>query len=79
MSSGAIEEVGQSVTEFTPGDRIFGMIRGPYAEYGVAKAQELIKMPENLTFEDAATIKAGAEAAWIPQFTYRLLPHQFVS
>lgn len=68
-ASGVIEEVGQSVTEFTPGDRIFGMIRGAYAEYGVAKAQELIKMPESLTFEDAATIKAGAEAAWKALFT----------
>ncbi|MDO7906243.1 NADP-dependent oxidoreductase [Paenibacillus sp. JX-17] len=68
-ASGVVEEVGKSVTEVTSGDRIFGMIRGAYAEYGVAKAQELIKLPENLTFEDAATIKAGAEAAWKALFT----------
>ncbi|CAI6062290.1 NADP-dependent oxidoreductase [Cohnella sp. JJ-181] len=68
-ASGVIEEVGPDVTAFTPGDRVFGMIRGAYAEYGVAKAQELTKMPENLTFEDAATIKAGAETAWKALFT----------
>ncbi|MFC3803883.1 NADP-dependent oxidoreductase [Cohnella sp. GCM10012308] len=68
-ASGVIEEAGPGVTAFKPGDRVFGMIRGAYAEYGVAKAQELIKLPENLTFEDAATIKAGAEAAWKALFT----------
>jgi len=68
-ASGVIEEVGPSVTAFAPGDRVFGMIRGAYAEYGVAKAQELVKMPDHLAFEDAATIKAGAEAAWKALFT----------
>lgn len=68
-ASGVVEEVGQTVTEFKPGDRVFGGIRGAYAEYGVAKEQELVAMPENLTFEDAATIKAGAESAWKALFT----------
>lgn len=68
-ASGVIEEVGPGVTAFNPGDRVFGMIRGAYAEYGVAKAQELMKLPDNLSFEEAATIKAGAEAAWKALFT----------
>ncbi|NQX45205.1 NADP-dependent oxidoreductase [Paenibacillus tritici] len=68
-ASGVVEEVGPSVTEFKPGDRVFGGIRGAYAEYGVAKEQDLMTMPESLTFEDAATIKAGAEAAWKSLFT----------
>ncbi|QOS81902.1 NADP-dependent oxidoreductase [Paenibacillus sp. JNUCC31] len=68
-ASGVVEEIGQSVTEFKPGDRIFGMIRGAYAEYGIATIQELVKMPDNLPFEDAAAIKAGAEAAWKALFT----------
>lgn len=67
--SGVVEEVGQGVTDFKPGDRIFGSIRGAYAEYGITKVQELVKMPDNLTFEDAATIKAGAETAWKALFT----------
>ncbi|MFD2329496.1 NADP-dependent oxidoreductase [Cohnella sp. GCM10020058] len=68
-ASGVIEEAGPGVTAFKPGDRVFGMIGGAYAEYGVAKVQELVQLPENLTFEDAATIKAGAEAAWKALFT----------
>ncbi|MBB6634178.1 NADP-dependent oxidoreductase [Cohnella thailandensis] len=68
-ASGIVEEIGQRVTELKPGDRVFGSIRGAYAEYGVATAQELVKLPDNLTFEDAAAIKAGAEAAWKALFT----------
>ncbi|MDG0811250.1 NADP-dependent oxidoreductase [Cohnella rhizosphaerae] len=68
-ASGVIEAVGPGVTAFNPGDRVFGMIRGAYAEYGVAKAQELMTLPDNLSFEEAATIKAGAEAAWKALFT----------
>ncbi|WP_341280391.1 NADP-dependent oxidoreductase [Paenibacillus sp. FSL H8-0537] len=68
-ASGVVEEVGQGVTDYKPGDRIFGSIRGAYSEYGIAKAQELVKMPDILTFEDAATIKAGAETAWKALFT----------
>lgn len=68
-ASGVVEEVGQGVTDFKPGDRIFGSIRGAYSEYGIAKVHELVKMPDILTFEDAATIKAGAETAWKALFT----------
>lgn len=68
-ASGVVEEVGQDVTEFKPGDRVFGSVRGAYAEYGIAQAQELVKMPDHLTFEAAATIKAGAETAWKALFT----------
>ncbi len=68
-ASGVVEEVGQAVATIKPGDRVFGSIRGSYAEYGIATVQELVKMPDNLTFEDAATIKAGAETAWKALFT----------
>lgn len=68
-ASGVVEEVGQSITEFKPGDRVFGSINAAYAEYGIAKEQELLAMPEHLTFEEAATIKAGAETAWKVLFT----------
>ncbi|MFB5676849.1 NADP-dependent oxidoreductase [Paenibacillus terreus] len=68
-ASGVVEEVGQGVTEFKPGDRVFGRVRGGYAEYSITQAQELVKMPDHLIFEDAATIKAGAEAAWKALFT----------
>lgn len=68
-ASGHIEAVGPDVTAFKPGDRVFGNVKGGYAEYAVASANELVHMPASLSFEDAATIKAGAEAAWKALFT----------
>lgn len=68
-ATGVVEETGQSITEFKPGDRVFGNIKGAYAEYGIAQAHELTRIPDHLSYEDAATIKAGAEAAWKALFT----------
>lgn len=67
--SGFVESVGAGVTQFQPGDRVFGSVNGAYAEYGIAAANELVRMPGDLTFEDAASIKAGAESAWKTLFT----------
>ncbi|MCJ8013763.1 NADP-dependent oxidoreductase [Paenibacillus sp. KQZ6P-2] len=57
------------MTEFTAGDRVFGIVNGADAEYGIAPVNELVKMPDGLSFEDAATIRAGAETAWKALFT----------
>ncbi len=68
-ASGIVESVGPGVTEFTVGTRVFGFVNGAYAEYGIAPVNELVKMPEGLSFEDAASIKAGADTAWKVLFT----------
>ncbi|OZB95322.1 NADP-dependent oxidoreductase [Paenibacillus sp. XY044] len=68
-ASGHIEAVGPDVTAFKPGDRVFGTVKGGYAEYAIAIANDLVSMPDHLSYEDAATIKAGAETAWKALFT----------
>lgn len=68
-ASGIVESTGPGVTEFTVGARVFGTVNGAYAEYGIAKANELVDMPDGLSFEHAASIKAGADAAWKALFT----------
>lgn len=67
--SGIVESVGAGVTEFQAGDHVFGNVMGAYAEYGIAVVNELVLMPENLTFEDAASFRGGADAAWKALFT----------
>ncbi len=69
--SGIIESVGTDVTDFQAGDRVFGSVNGAYAEYGIegvsgvfSPLNGLVHMPEKLSFENAATIRAGADAAW---------------
>ncbi|KAI8873706.1 NAD(P)-binding protein [Ramicandelaber brevisporus] len=54
--AGIIEKVDHSVAHlFKPGDRVFGSaMHGAYAEYIVADVEQVLKIPENLTFEQAA-------------------------
>lgn len=52
--AGVVEEVGKEVTDFAPGDEVFGGRNGAFAEYVAAK--ELVKKPANVTFEEAGTI-----------------------
>ncbi|CAM4157490.1 NADP-dependent oxidoreductase [Saccharibacillus endophyticus] len=63
-ASGIVETVGSQVAELQPGDRVFGDLRGSYAQYAVAKEDALVKLPDSISLEDAAAIKAGADSAW---------------
>jgi NADPH:quinone reductase-like Zn-dependent oxidoreductase len=70
--AGSVEAVGQHVTQFQPGDHVFGTCRGAFAEYGCAGAGGegsvggdgvLAPKPANLTFAEAAGIPTSACAA----------------
>ncbi len=52
--AGVVEAVGNGVTRFTPGDEVFGIAEGSFADYVVAREDRLAPKPENLTFEQAA-------------------------
>jgi NADPH:quinone reductase-like Zn-dependent oxidoreductase len=54
--AGRVEEVGQKVTEFKPGDEVFGTCKGAFAEYACAKEENLVRKPAALTFEQAAAL-----------------------
>lgn len=58
--SGTVEAVGRNVTQFKPGDEVFGEVSrcgfGAYAEYVVARESTLALKPANLTFEEAASV-----------------------
>jgi NADPH:quinone reductase-like Zn-dependent oxidoreductase len=62
--AGTVESVGAAVTRFAPGDRIYGTGAGSLAEYAVADEKRLARMPENLTFEQAAVVPVSAGTAW---------------
>jgi NADPH:quinone reductase-like Zn-dependent oxidoreductase len=61
--AGRIEAVGAQVTEFRPGQEVFGTCRGAFAEYAVARADRLLPKPENVTFEQAAVVPISGFAA----------------
>lgn len=54
--AGVVETVGNDVTRFQPGDEVFGIGKGAFAEYARAAENKLAPKPANLTFEQAAVV-----------------------
>lgn len=61
--SGLVESVGKNVTEFQPGDEVFGMSVRTLAEYVRVSRDGIVPKPTNLTFEQAAGVPVGAITA----------------
>ncbi len=70
--SGVVEQVGNSVTLFKPGDEVYGFkhgkvgetYRGTYAEYAVIPENMLALKPALLTHEQSAAVPLAAVTAW---------------
>jgi NADPH:quinone reductase-like Zn-dependent oxidoreductase len=54
--AGVVEAIGRNVSRFQPGDEVFGIGKGSYAEYVCAWEDKLAHKPVNLTFEQAAVV-----------------------
>ena len=54
--AGVVEAVGKNVTQFKPGDEVFGICRGSLAEYAVTFERALVMKPANVPFEQAASV-----------------------
>lgn len=54
--AGYVEVVGNDVTQLRPGEEVFGVADGAFAEYATAPADKLAPKPTNLSFEQAATV-----------------------
>ena len=75
--AGRVEAVGRNVTQFRPGDDVFGTCirdprassitvwvpQGAFAEYACAPESALVQKPENITFEQAAAVPLAAFTA----------------
>lgn len=61
--AGEVEAVGRDVTQFKPSDRVFGVCSGALAEYACAPETKLVKKPEKLTFEQAASVPVAGLTA----------------
>lgn len=79
--SGIVEAAGANVTQFQPGDEVFGMVNftghgKAYAEYVAAPAAHLAGKPENISHEEAAASTLAALTAWQAFNSYgKLRPH----
>jgi NADPH:quinone reductase-like Zn-dependent oxidoreductase len=61
--AGEVEAVGRNVTQFKPGDEVFGSCRGAFAEYVCTSESALVVKPENMTFEQAASVPVAVFTA----------------
>ncbi len=61
--AGQVEAVGRNVTHFKPGDAVFGACRGAFAEYACSSESALVMKPDNVTFEQAASVPVAAFTA----------------
>jgi NADPH:quinone reductase-like Zn-dependent oxidoreductase len=61
--AGVVEGVGTNVTRFQPGDEVFGIGEGSFAEYARAAEDKLEPKPNNLTFEQAAAVATSGSTA----------------
>jgi NADPH:quinone reductase-like Zn-dependent oxidoreductase len=61
--AGDVEAVGKNVTDLRPGDEVFGICEGAFAEAACARRRDLAVKPSNLTFEQAAAVPVSASTA----------------
>ncbi|GII55895.1 NADPH:quinone reductase [Planotetraspora thailandica] len=64
-AAGVVVEVGPGVTDFQPGDEVFGNpVTGGYAEYTLLPVELTARKPAGLSFVDAATLPVAAATAY---------------
>ena len=61
--AGEVEAVGKGVTQFKPGDEVFGAHQKTIAEYALVPADRLVHRPATLSLEQAAAVPTSALAA----------------
>ena len=63
-AAGVIDSVGAGVTNFKPGEAVLAWVKGGYAEYAVANADETVRKPKRFTFEQAAGVPIAGVAGY---------------
>jgi NADPH:quinone reductase-like Zn-dependent oxidoreductase len=61
--AGQVEAIGSNVTRFRPGDEVFGVGWGAFAEYAVAREIRLALKPVNIPFDQAAAVPVAGLTA----------------
>ncbi|MFF9585263.1 SDR family NAD(P)-dependent oxidoreductase [Streptomyces achromogenes] len=62
--AGVVTEVGAEVTGLRPGDRVAGLLPGAFGRTAVADHRVLVRIPDEWTFTQAATVPIAFMTAW---------------
>jgi len=80
--SGIIKEIGQGVTKFKKGDRVFGFNDKTFGGHGeymtIAETAAVVNIPDKLSFDEAAPITEGAHYALVDIRAAKVKPGQNV-
>ena len=72
--AGVVEAIGADVTDFAPGQAVYGSVAGgAYAEYLAVPSEGLARKPDTLTFVEAAAVPVGLTTAWRTLFDHGAL------
>ena len=67
-AAGVVEAAGSKISQLKAGDPVYAFFtlqrEGGYAEFAVAKANEVARKPASLTYEQAAAVPAVGSTAW---------------
>ncbi|MCT2345823.1 NADP-dependent oxidoreductase [Niallia taxi] len=73
-AAGVITDIGSNVTKWNVGDRVFSRPettrRGTYAEYIAIEEHLLAKLPDSISYEEAAAVPLAGLTAWQALFTH---------
>jgi NADPH2:quinone reductase len=74
--AGLVDALGEGVSEVRPGDRVvYASVQGAYADYALVPAAQLVSIPEDVSFEQAAAaMLQGLTAHYLAFSTYPLKP-----
>ncbi len=61
--AGVVEAVGRNVTQFKPGDAVYGLCQGAFGEFVCTTESKLVKKPDAISFEHAASLPIAALTA----------------
>ena len=61
--AGQVEAAGRNVTQFKPGDEVFGACIGAFAEYACGREPALARKPANVSFAQAASVPVAGLTA----------------
>jgi NADPH2:quinone reductase len=75
-AAGTVDHVGADVTDFVPGDRVaYALVRGAYAGQALVSASQVVKIPDAVSFETAASLMLqGNTAHYLTRSTFPLEP-----
>lgn len=80
--AGVVDKIGQLVTNFKPGDRVFGFNDKTFGGHGafltLAETDAVIKIPERLSYDEAAPLSEGAHYALVDIRAAKVKPGQNV-